>query len=471
MMLLPSLAQAQFQLGLQDLRLQSMSSPTRNSAAFNVFSTIDGKFERIGINWYLTAPAALPTGFDGGNPASAGYTWTSLDAAIKLAAEHHKQVILAEVRAPSWALGPNHPTGPMSGDITGGAWDPNVTMFAQFIHALAVRYSGSFVSAASGRLPRVRYFEIWNEENISGYMAAPSNVTEYRKLLNAGYQAVKSVHADNKVIFGGMAGVGGYDPWSIPPLKFAAQVMCLRRVGQRFVPNGRCPVKAHFDILAEHPYAFASSPTKHAYQYDDLLVADMPKLRALLDTAKRLRTIRGDNQLLWATEFAWATNPPNTPIGDSPGTAARYVAYALYELWAAGVSTVIYAPAIDNPLTASTNLSESGTGLLNADLTPKLTLTALAFPFIASVGAKGGFAWGRVPVSHRVKVFVQHKTRRGWRTAQSVRTGPDGVFTAHFPAHGNGTYRAQVAHGQISLPYFSAKIPGKRLHLASPLLG
>ena len=104
-------------------------------------------------------------------------------------------------------------------------------------------------------------------------------------------------------------------------------------------------------------------------------------------------------------------------------------------------------------------------------MTPKLTLSALAFPFIASVSAKGGYAWGRVPVSHRVKVLVQHQTRRGWRTAKSVRTGPDGVFTAHFPAHGNGTYRAEVAHGQVSLPYFSAKIPRKRLHLASPLLG
>jgi hypothetical protein len=469
MMLLPSLAQAQFELGLQDPALQSMSSPTTNSAAFNVFTTIDGKVERIAINWNLIAPATLPAGFDGANPDSAGYRWTGLDAAIKLAAEHHKQVILCDLHAPTWATGPNHPTTPISGDISAGAWDPNVRMFAQFSRALAARYSGSFVSAASGRLPRVRYFEIWNEENISGYLAAPSNVIEYRELLNAGYQAVKAVHADNKVIFGGMAGVGGYDPWSISPLKFAAQVMCLRRVGHRFVRNGPCPVKAHFDILAEHPYAFASSPTKHAYQYDDLLVADMPKLHALLDTAKRLGTIKG-NKALWATEFAWATNPPNTPIGDSPANAARYVAYALYELWAAGVSTVIYAPVIDHPFTAS-NLAGSGTGLLNVDLTPKLTLSALAFPFIASVSAKGGYAWGRVPVSHRVKVFVQHKTRRGWRTARSVRTGPDGVFTAHFPAHGNGTYRAQVAHGQISLPYFSAKIPGKRLHLASPLLG
>ena len=381
-------------------------------------------------------------------------------------------MIIDPLRAPTWAIGPNFPTGaPGSGDITSGSWEPNISMLAQFIHALAVRYSGNFPDPAHPglALPRVRYFETWNEPNISGYLAAPDQASYYRNMLNAAYSTVKSVHGDNKVLFGGMAGVGGYDSWSIPPLKFAAQVMCLRRVGHKFVRNGPCPVKAHFDILADHPYAFASSPTKHAFKYDDLLPADMPKLRTLLNTAKRLHTIRGSNQQLWATEFAWATNPPNTTIGDSGPNAARYLAYALYEMWSAGVSMVIYAPAIDNLVGA--NLSESGTGVLNADLTPKLTLQALAFPFIASVNRKGGYAWGRVPVSHSVKVFVQHQRGSSWRTVKSVRTGRDGVFTAHFRARGNGTYRAQVAHGQISLPYFSAKIPGKRLHLASPLLG
>jgi hypothetical protein len=34
----------------------------------------------------------------------------------------------------------------------------------------------------------------------------------------------------------------------------------------------------------------------------------------------------------------------------------------------------------------------------------------------------------------------------------------------HFKARGNGTYRAQVAKGGYSLPYYSAKIPPKRTH-------
>ena len=146
----------------------------------------------------------------------------------------------------------------------------------------------------------------------------------------------------------------------IPPLKFAAEVMCLRIAGHKFVRNGPCPVKAHFDILAEHPYAFASTPTKHAYKYDDLLTADMPKLDSLLNTAKRLHTITGSDQQLWATEFAWATNPPNTQVGDPEANAARFVAYGLYELWSAGVSVVIYAPAIDGSTAGTCRRPEPG---------------------------------------------------------------------------------------------------------------
>jgi hypothetical protein len=467
-----STAQAQFEVGgLGGLQAVKDGTPAQQTA-YNVLSETNSRFARITIPWISIAPATPPAGFDASNPASPGYKWTILDREVRAAAANHQQVIIATFHAPTWAIGPNFPSGtPGSGDIIPGAWSPNITMLKQFYQALATRYSGSFNSPSSGPgpLPRVRYWEIWNEPDISGYLAAQNQASYYRNMLNSSYAALKSIHRDNMVIFGGMSGVGGYDRWSISPLKFAAEVLCLRRVGPSFVRHGPCPVKAHLDALAEHPYAFASSPTKHAYQYDDLLLADMSKLRTLLDTAKRLHTIRGSNQQLWATEFVWPTNPPNTVLGDSPAKAARFVAYGMYELWSAGVSTVIYAALRDSA--SATDPTLSGTGLLTADGTPKLTLRAFAFPFIASVSRKGGYAWGRVPVSHSVKVFVQHQRGGRWRTVKSVRTGRDGVFTAKFPARGNGTYRAQVAHGQLSLPYFSAKIPGKRLHLASPLLG
>jgi hypothetical protein len=104
----------------------------------------------------------------------------------------------------------------------------------------------------------------------------------------------------------------------------------------------------------------------------------------------------------------------------------------------------------------------SGGGLETEAGQPKPDMRAFGFPFIASVQGKRGYAWGRVPLPGRRKVFVQHHTRRGWTTVETVRTSGDGTFQARFPAKGNGNYRARVQHGPTSLSYFSAKIPGQR---------
>jgi hypothetical protein len=60
--------------------------------------------------------------------------------------------------------------------------------------------------------------------------------------------------------------------------------------------------------------------------------------------------------------------------------------------------------------------------------------------------------------------LVQRQTRHGYKTVASARTGSDGVFTVHFSASGNATYRAQVSHGPKCLPYNSAPIPAKFTH-------
>lgn len=468
--LLPAVAQARFAEGMQDSRLGTAVDPAQTPFAFGAMRTAHAGFERVSVPWSGIAPRALPAGFDPSNPASIGYHWATIDSADRLAAQHHVNLILDQYYSPAWALGPNRPTGPNSGYITPGAWNPDPGQFTKFIRAMATRYSGTYPDPENPghTLPRVRYWEVWNEPNIPGYYAAPNSVEAYRTLLNDSYRVLKGIHADNTVLLGGTAPVGGI-PYSTSPLAFNAALLCLRRVHTHFVRAGKCPHKAHFDVLNHHPYAFASSPTKHAYHYDDLLVSDMGKLRSLLDTAERLHTIDGGHHELWATEFAWPTNPPNTTLGDSPTAAARYVAYSLYEMWQAGVSLVVWSPVIDRPTNAvPTNV---GTGLVLPDGTPKLTLSAFAFPFVAAVHGRRGSAWGRVPTSHAVKVFVQREAGKRWRTVSTVHSSRDGVFTARFHAHGNATYRAVVAHGQTSLTYFSARIPPRRLHLASSSFG
>ncbi len=130
-------------------------------------------------------------------------------------------------------------------------------------------------------MPRVKLFEAWNEENLKGSLDSPDLITEYRSLLNAAYATIKAVHSDNVVAVGGLAPVTITNQ-VMAPLQFAAQLMCLHRVRTHYVRAGSCPVQARFDAFSIHPYSLASTPTLHAYSYDDVLVADMGKVHTLL---------------------------------------------------------------------------------------------------------------------------------------------------------------------------------------------
>jgi hypothetical protein len=438
--LAPARSEAGFRLGL----FTSSSGPIQ---------AINGSVVRINVLWSRVAPSRIPDGFQPSDPGDLHYSWSATDAAVRTAAEHHLQVIVSFLDAPAWAQGP----GPVKRYVSSGAWDPNPAMFAAFVHAAAVRYSGRYPDPLQSgtTLPRVKYWEPWNEPNIPGYFSAPNPVSAYRTLLNRAYGVLKSVHGDNLVALGGLAPVSSV-PGSIPALDFGAQLMCLRAVGAGFRPDRSCRQRTQFDALDVHPYSLAASPTKHAYKRGDVLVADIGRVGALVHAAH--------HRQIWATEFSWVTNPPNSYLGDSPPNAARYVAYSMYEMWKAGVSLVLWEQLEDvagNPRDTSQMV---GAGLYTASGRPKLTLQAFAFPFVAGVGGGRGFGWGRVPTSRPVTVLIQRSTRGGWPTMARVRTASDGTFYRTFAASGNGIYRARVQAGATSLPYDSKPIPPARLH-------
>jgi hypothetical protein len=219
--------------------------------------------------------------------------------------------------------------------------------------------------------------------------------------------------------------------------------------------------------LAIHPYTLAATPTYHAIDAGDVLMADMGKVKSLLASADRLHTIapRIKHQI-WVTEWAWYTNPPQRLVGDAPATAARYVDWSMYEMWNAGVSLISWFTVADPPGSAEANGPSviDGGGLYTSSGTPKLTLRAFSFPVVAAVSRGRGLVWGRAPVSKPARVAVERDVGGRWRALATVRTGSDGVFEVHFRASTNGTYRAVVVHGPASLPYSSTPIPPKRTH-------
>jgi hypothetical protein len=448
-------AQAAFQVGLQDVAFDGDASPQQTAEGYNVLGAVHGSLVRLNAFWYAIAPA--DPGPRAADPSNPQYHWGALDTAVRNAAARRVTPVLTLSGVPTWAQGANRPANPAFGF---GVWDPNAADYAQFIRAAALRYDGHFADPQNpGRLlPRVRYFEIWNEENIPLFMAAPDLAASYRALLSGAYASIKSVDPSDKVVLGGLAPLGYAG--SPGPLKLGAQLLCLRRVGTRFVRVSGCSA-APFDIFAQHPYSLGVTPTEKvpAQVYDDVRVGDFYKVRNLLNAAARLHTLGNRRPALWVTEWGWATNPPDRKVGDHFNAAARYVAYSMYEMYKQGASLVVWQEIHDG-----TANGLPGSGLETNSGRRKPSMQAFTFPFIASVSHRRGFGWGRAPVSHRVRIFVQRRTRRGWRTVASARTGSDGIFSAHFAASGNATYRAQVSHGPRSLAYNSAPIPPRPTH-------
>jgi len=466
LVLVPVTALAQFEVGLQDPGFSQPAASTSAQLAYKALTAVGGSTIRLNFNWQTIAPsgATAPAGFDAANPGDPLYNWDAIDAAVRTAAAHHDHVLADLVRAPKWA----QPAGrPASLTIFGGIWNPSVQDFSLFARAAAMRYSGHYVPAGqTSPLPRVSQWEIWNEENLPEDLTAPNLVSEYRSLLNAGYSAVKSASSSNTVIMGGLAPVSFVNGISVSPLKFAAEVMCLQRVGTRFIRAKACPVKAHFDVLAIHPYSLDATPTKHAYSYDDILVGDVGKLDTLLSAAERLNTAAPHIKYkLWADEWSWFTNPPDKQVGDAPHTAARYTAYSMYEMWRDGVSLVVWFRAED-PSTPPPNSPSfiNGGGLYTSTGTPKPMMQAFDFPVVAGISRGQGFVWGRAPVSRRTEVVIEHKVGGTWRRLMTANTASDGVFEVHFAATHNGSYRAQIPHSLVSLGYNSEPIAPVRTH-------
>jgi hypothetical protein len=442
--------------------------------ASQAMAQIHGSWLRIILRWSIVAPAGSvsPAGFDASNPADPNYHWIAYDAYLKEAAAAHLKVIVALAGAPGWAEGPNNPGDPVIGP---GAWDPDPTQFGVFAHAAAERYSGTYPDphAPGQALPRIKYWEIWNEENLPEDLGAPDPVTEYRSLLNAGYQSIKGVDPTNVVSIGGLAPVGFPPPRAVAPLKFAAQLMCLRRVRTKFVRRRPCPVRASFDAVSIHPYTLAATPTTHADAYNDLLLADTGKIVKLVQTARKLKTVTNprEKRPLWVTEWSWFTDPPNQIVGDAPVTAARYVDDSMWLMWHFGVKIVIWFTVEDPPGLNQTQAQfVTGGGLFTSDGQPKPMFQAFAFPIYASVDRhRRGYVWGRAPVGGHQRVVIERiAPGNRWIRAGTAFTRADGTFVAHL-RHGKRTvYRARIPHGAVSLGYRAVPIKPGRTHAGIP---
>ena len=459
--------------GISDSALLLSKSAKVRELALRRIRAAGASVVRIPVEWRYTVSPSPPAGFDASDPASLSYDFGAVDAAVRDTVAAGLTPLLVVSRAPAFAEAPNR--WPYAYP---GSWAPDPVALGQFATAVARRYDGAFPDPlAPGRaLPRVRLFQAWNEPNLARYLG-PQWVAErgrwiafspllYRQLLNAVYAAVKSVRPGDVVVSAGVAPNG--EPAGVgrmTPLRFLGGLLCLeggvhpRGEGARTA----CPDPPHFDVLAFHPLSF-ESPDLPARAAQDVAIADIAKVTALLARAERLRTAPRGRKPVWVTELNWESAPQNAH-GVPGRLQARWISRALHRLWVAGVGLADWQFLIDPypnlPLatpTGGTVTISRPAGLYSAGVVagqaepaaarPKPFLRGFTLPFDPlRVDRRHVRIWALF-MSPEQQVLLQRETRGGaWRTIARLRAGPNAVLNELLRLRGAMTLR--VAGGAL----------------------
>jgi hypothetical protein len=401
---------------------------------------------RLLVRWSEVAPTVRDPGFRSSNPADPAYRWEAIDQQVRLAVTHGLSPIICIVSAPNWAEG--------EGAGSEGTVRPDPIEFGRFATAAARRYSGAF-----SQLPRVRYWQAWNEPNLIFFLA-PQYVGKqavspvwYRRMVNAFSDAVHSVRPDNVAVAGGLApfttATGDRSKWGPGPLAFMRRMLCLSR---DLRPT--CRISTRFDVWAHNPYA-SGGPGHHATLPDDVSIADLPEMTRILTASLRYRRIVSPRPIrLWVTEFSWDTKPPD-PKGVPSALHARWVAEALYRMWSSGVSLVTWFSLRDSPF--PTSLYQSGlyfAGATPEGDRPKPALRAFRFPFVALPQSGHVTAWGRTPTSRPGRVLLQRRLAGRWAPLTVLQANRFGIFRTRIQVPRRAQLRAQYQPtGELSLPF------------------
>jgi hypothetical protein len=412
------------------------------AGAYEAARAAGARVVRVPVVWARAAPRK-PT--DATDPDDPAYDWAWLDARVAAIRRAGMESLLVLYAPPNWAR-----IRESDGSLALAAAPGD---FAAWAFAAARRYDGTHAG-----LPRVRYWQIWNEPNLSAYFSVRRGPRRYRGLLNAGYQAIHLIRADNVVVGGGLAPFGGRpEDWS--PLRFMRQLLCVP-------PEATCRARSQFDVWAHNPYT-SGGPTHEAVLPDDVSLGDLPEMRAVLSAARRAhRVVSRGRPGFWITEFSWDTRPPDR-FGVRLQVHARWLAEALYRMWRNDASLVTWFALRDGPEGTQTFAFEVQAGLYfrttarYADERTKPALRAFRFPF-AAVPERGRVSvWGRTPDSRRHMVTLERRRRGGgWVRVDRLRTTRHGIFFARRGGLRGAVLRARVG-GSRSLPFRAVPTPDR----------
>ena len=209
-------------------------------------------------------------------PGPGSWDWSSFDRTVASAKARGLKVLAVLGQAPVWARDPA---------CAARLWCPpaDTGRFAAFAARAAQRYPADVVPA----------WEIWNEENTTGFWSGGADPAAYGSLLEAASGAIRSARPQAEVVLGGLAVATSHN--GLSPYDFLAAV-------------ARAGFLHYADVIAYHPYSF---PTLPSAAPDFTAISGEPhSLAAVLDR------YGAASMPIWLTE----TGAPVTSAGD-PYTA------------------------------------------------------------------------------------------------------------------------------------------------------
>ena len=255
---------------------------------------------RLLVQWNLAAKTrpASPT-----DPFDSAYNFDDIDEAVRAAQDADQEVILTISGTPRWANGGKNPN----------VMPTRVADFTNFSRAIASRYSGRFDG-----FPFVRFFSIWNEPNLQGFLSpqfdargrsvAPAN---YAKLAAAAYSGIKAGSPRAQVAIGETSARGSDKPTGLRPThtpgKFAELV-------------AKANPRLKFDAWSHHPYPFnPNSPPSQVVKWPNVSLASLPRFDASLKAWFKRKSVP-----IWITEYGHQTRPEDA-LGVPYSTQAAYI--------------------------------------------------------------------------------------------------------------------------------------------------
>jgi hypothetical protein len=480
---------------------------TNATKTLQAFRQLGAGIVRVFVRWTAIAPgpgsSRRPAGFRASDPAAyPKASWAYLDAIVSQARADGIAVdLLVAGGAPRWAERGGIP-GSAAGNLN-RAWYPSAGEYGAFVRALATRYRGSYrPSGFSDALPRVSFWEIWNEPNFgedlgpqatngSSVSVAPGM---YRGLVDAAWSALAQTgHRRDTVVIGQLSarGVQGppdrSHPQGLPgnfgqtkPLQFIRTLYCVdssfRQLRGAAAAARGCPATAagsrrfrsqHPGLFGAsgfgiHPYPGALPPTADGRSDPDFAAfSELPRLERELDRLQRIYGL-GTRFAIYNNEYGYITNPPNRSDYASPATAGYYLNWAEYLSWRSPriVTTMQYLLNDPVPDRGTPEYGGFASGLLSPRGTPKADYYAYRMPLYLPVTStrrrRSLEVWGAArPAGYAAldtharqvaQLQFQPHSRGPFTVLKKLTiTDPRGYFDVHIAFPSSGTVRLMYA--------------------------